>query len=298
MPSTDLNADADEAMWAAALDAFSANVFKGKGKAARNHGTFIATLARPYDIVTNTRLSGKRKHDDKQARILSQTPKKLKTTHEEEQQTKQTSSGDATKDAQHVDARDPKYTVNRSQNLQDFMDHIGMHREDPDRSTMVVRLPEQNQSRVLTASVASTGRIIMHDTAIPHTQIKARVQMGQPVKTENRAYLKPGKHGRRGDFDDDPNRRTGKGHQIDPADQEKMREYRQFRDTVLLRYPTFPRVDAEEKIHPDLKRGWEHNEDIRHRFEEKYFGKFVAHLWNCGCEKLRGESEDEESEEE
>jgi hypothetical protein len=112
------------------------------------------------------------------------------------------------------------------------------------------------------------------------------------------SILKDGKHGRGGDFDDDPDRCTRRGHQISPEDYEGLEEYLSFHGQVMKKYPPFPSTDAEEEVHPEVKNVWDKNELWNCNFSNKNPGYAFGHLWPCGCEKVRVESEDEGSEEE
>jgi hypothetical protein len=72
--------------------------------------------------------------------------------------------------------------------------------------------------------------------------------------------LKDGKHGRGGDFDDDPDCCTRRGHQTSREDYEGLEEYLSFRGQVMKKYPQFPSADAEEEVHPEVKKVWDKNE--------------------------------------
>ena len=274
--------------------------------------------------MTDTTTIGKRKHDNahEPAAGPRQTAKKQKTRHTNEQPAKQPLAGSPHKDGQArgnarkvrfeepmeemkpqeiptISTKDTKTgdeQARKDENLQHFLSDIGMHLEDPDGSSKVVRLPEQGQDRVLTASIQpQTGRPIMHDTPIPRNYAQGRAQSAQP---KDQPFLKIGRHGRYGDFDNDPDRRTGRGHQLNPEDQLGLDSYFEYRGQVLQKYPRYPGVDAGLQVHPEVKKSWDENQVWHNGFVERYPGYAVAHLWPCGCEKLRGESENGESEEE
>lgn len=120
-----------------------------------------------------------------------------------------------------------------------------------------------------------------------------------PRPAQEPPFLKPGVHGRGGDFDHDPDRETGRGHQIDPADLRRKREYEAGYRAFYKEYPFFPFADRQRK-----DRASEHVEGLKELrkaeswmrgYREKYVGENVGCLWDCGCEMVR---EGEESEEE
>ncbi|OAL00425.1 hypothetical protein IQ06DRAFT_144702 [Phaeosphaeriaceae sp. SRC1lsM3a] len=149
--------------------------------------------------------------------------------------------------------------------LEGFMKRTSIDINNPDASSRLVVLHDQDEVRILTAStIPKTGRPILHDTAVPLNVNKAKarliqLQASQPVELP---FLKDGQHGRHGHFVHDPDRRTG------------------------------------QEVHPEIKKTWEQNELWYNKFTDHYPGFPVNHLWPCGCEKLRGESENGESEEE
>jgi hypothetical protein len=286
------------------------------------------TLAQSTSVLTNH--TDKRKHDDthEPTQDAQQTTKKAKTRHTGKQMPEQISRGHiyaepGTKDgnfkvrfeeAMNIPSESKglprilaesaekkrKQAARDKERLKGFMDDIRMHPEDPNASTMVVRLPEQGTLRILTASRwprEKDGRIILHDTPISdrclhrnqHHEQRARSVRPPP-------FLKPGTHGRHGNFEDDPDRRIGHGHQVDHKDEVRLHEYLQNRGKVLSKYPKFPRVNEQDEAFTAIKQVWDDNELWYHDFTEQYPGHAVNHLWPCGCEKLRGESEDEESE--
>jgi len=278
-------------------------------------------------------ITGKRKRDNapEPAHALQQTPKKPKTHHMNEQPAKQSHAGHKRKDGQAQgkarkvrsekpaaepteappkvmepeelpkispkDEDDKDELTHKAENLKKFMHDVRMHPEDPDGSSKVVYLAEQGEDRVLTVSTLKTGRTVMHDTSIPHKYGQSRIPTGQPSRAEE-PFLKKGKHGRNGDFVNDPDRRTGRGHQCSAEDQQGLEEYHTYRGQVLKEYPKYPKIGEDQDINPKVETDWNENEDWYRRFAQKYPAHAVSHLWPCGCEKLRGESEDEESEEE
>ncbi|KAL5120669.1 hypothetical protein ACEQ8H_001418 [Pleosporales sp. CAS-2024a] len=167
--------------------------------------------------------------------------------------------------------------------------------KNPDASSKIVRLPEQGGVRVLTAVTdPRTGKHRLHETTIPYGYNPAessRRLLGEPP------FLKDGIHGKGGHFDGDPDRRTGRGHEVTPEDEAGAEAYMRFQNFVYTRYPYWPSVGEGEEVPHAFLGAWAENEGRRIAFRNKYPGRAVNHLWDCGCEKLRGESEDEDSEE-
>lgn len=168
--------------------------------------------------------------------------------------------------------------------LESFMGDVGMHPDNPDTSSMVVRQAEQSEDRVLTARTNPvTDKLILYDVAI--VQDPAQRQVSN--KLVEPPFLKEGTHGRDGDFTSDPDCRTGRGHQLNTEDQNSLDEYLDFRNQVLKAYPIYPGVDADEEVHQSVQEGWDANELWYHEFTNRYPGNSVNHLWPCSCEKLR-----------
>jgi hypothetical protein len=71
-----------------------------------------------------------------------------------------------------------------------------------------------------------------------------------------------------------------------------------FRGQALRIHPRFPAAGAGQEIEPTVRESWDENERWYNGFTQRYPGFSVGHLWPCGCEKLRDEGEDNESEEE
>jgi hypothetical protein len=162
-----------------------------------------------------------------------------------------------------------------------------------DTSSRVICLSEKGEDRVITATTNPyTGSVILHDTPISHDY---HVLDGSQAVEAAKPYLKPGRHGRYGDFHTDPDRRTGAGHQVAPQDYQEHEDYLAFRGQVLNRYSAYPKAPDGEETEPEIKVAWADNEQAHARFSNKYPGFAVAHLWPCGCETITdgGESEEE-----
>lgn len=199
-------------------------------------------------------------------------------------------------------ARERQEQEKKASRLGKFMEDIKMHPEHPEKppgtySSVVVRLEEEREDRVLTASIFPNGKTAMHNTPIAHNHRKPRVMLGQPATSEP-PFLKKGRHGRHGHFTDDLDRRTGRGHQVTPSDYQDLEDCITFRGQVKKVFPMFPKAWQDQEVSDDLKQDCNDNEAWSREFAKKYPGHAVAHLWPCGCEIMRGESEGEDSEEE
>ncbi|RYN78265.1 hypothetical protein AA0120_g11051 [Alternaria tenuissima] len=167
-----------------------------------------------------------------------------------------------------------------------FFDSTGMNPSDPDRSSIIVR--GDDEDRVLTATSHETFRgpvTYLFETTIPHNAPSPPSRISPPPIP----YLKEGLHGRDGDFQDDPDRRTGVGHQIEPEDQLKWDEYKNFHGTIYQQFPQYPAT-----VTAEMKKAWNQWHRWYGDFTEKYPGYAVSHLWPCGCEVARDEDESEE----
>ncbi|KAF1365473.1 hypothetical protein EJ07DRAFT_150968 [Lizonia empirigonia] len=115
---------------------------------------------------------------------------------------------------------------------------------------------------------------------------------------EETPFLKNGRHGRHGDFVDDPDLHTGRGHQVESSDLVRKREYEAKYHEFYKRWPHYPYVDRARRYltSEDVEGGKELDEAERWMmgYREKYQGENVGHLWPCGCERLVDGDESEE----
>jgi hypothetical protein len=276
------------------------------------------------NVVANS-APDKRKRDyaPELAQAALQTTKKLKTHHSDRQLAEQPLEGHTQIDAKSKDAsckvrprevvEEPKEPeelpivldertgngtdqTHEASNLQNFMYDIGMHPENPHTSTMVITLPEYSEDRVLTAITnTKTGQTILHDTPVSRVCFDPAAPA---VQAYRKPFLKVGRHGRGGDFEDDCDRQTGRGHEVSLEAYTGLDEYMNYRGQVFRKYPRYPRVGEGEAIHSEVKKSWNENELWYVNFKKTYPGFSVSHLWPCGCEQLRRGSENDESEQE
>ncbi|KAG9192930.1 hypothetical protein G6011_11664 [Alternaria panax] len=175
-----------------------------------------------------------------------------------------------------------------------FFRRTGMDPNDPDRSSMIVK--GDGEDRVLTATSHETFRgpvTWLYETTVPHNTTKSPPQRPPPIP-----YLKPGVHGRNGDFQSDDDRRTGVGHQIEPSDQLKWDEYSNFHAMLYQQFPHYPTPTNGLAADKETKGAWDQWQRWYGDFTEKYPGYAVFHLWPCGCEVISEGDDSEESEEE
>jgi hypothetical protein len=109
-------------------------------------------------------------------------------------------------------------------------------------------------------------------------------------------YLKEGKHGPGGDFDLDPDRATGKGHNYHPGDAKLYQEYLEQRAAFRKLHPTYPKLKEGEHVDDEMKADRDMWETWYYGFREKYPGT-RGDQWVCGCSALIEESGDESEEE-
>ncbi|KAL1799738.1 hypothetical protein ACET3X_000080 [Alternaria dauci] len=150
-----------------------------------------------------------------------------------------------------------------------FFNSTGMDPADPDRSSMIVR--GDDGDRILTATSHETFRgpaTYLFETTIPHNAPKRpRASPTRPV-----LYLKKGIHGRHGDFQDDPDRLTGVGHQIEPDDQLKWNEYNKFRILLYQQFPHYPAPVNGISIDAEMKETWDQWQRWYGEITKKYPG--------------------------
>ncbi|KAH6616326.1 hypothetical protein C7974DRAFT_401612 [Boeremia exigua] len=111
-------------------------------------------------------------------------------------------------------------------------------------------------------------------------------------------FLKPGRHGRHGDFTDDPDLHTGRGHQVNPVDLKQRRAFEAKYRAFHRMWPYWPYVDQEKRWlgsqHAQGKKELDEAERGMRVYREKYQGELVGHLWPCGCVVPRDGNESEE----
>lgn len=99
-------------------------------------------------------------------------------------------------------------------------------------------------------------------------------------------FLKKGRHGRHGDFVNDPDRLTGHGHQIPPGERRRWDEFTVFRGSFCRTASGVPSGQTKEI--------WNKWQMWYSGFVERFPGYAVAHLWPCGCERVSDDSDSEE----
>ncbi|KAJ4993953.1 hypothetical protein SVAN01_00430 [Stagonosporopsis vannaccii] len=135
----------------------------------------------------------------------------------------------------------------------------------------------------------------IHTTFIPHGYDGDACPKSKP---EPERFLKTGRHGRKGDFANDPDLLAGRGHQVDPLDLKRKREFEAKYHAFHSTWPYWPFIDKERKYlsskHIEEKAELDEAERWMVRYRKKYPGEVVGHLWPCGCEVPRDGDESEE----
>ena len=137
------------------------------------------------------------------------------------------------------------------------LDAFGLDPSSADNFMVVIDNPEEEEHIIFCA----TSKITVHETHIPYMRSKPQAP--------DTPFLKQGAHGydwenskwHIPEHSDATDLRTGRGHQVDPADQERMRTDPSFEKEFLKKYP-------------GLRAG--------------------AHQWLCGCHVALGEYDSEE----
>jgi hypothetical protein len=124
---------------------------------------------------------------------------------------------------------------------------------------------------------------------VPHNYVPTAVSRIVP-------YLKEGKHGPGGDFDNDPDCANGKGHDYRPDDAKLHQEYLESRAAFRKMYPRYTEMKDGEVVGAEVKADRDMWESWYFGLRERYPGS-RGDQWVCGCSKLVEES-GEESEEE
>lgn len=116
---------------------------------------------------------------------------------------------------------------------------------------------------------------------------------------EEAPFLKNGRHGRHGDFFEDPDLHTGRGHQVESSDLVRKREYEAKHREFYKKWPHYPYVDKARRHlaseHVEGRKELDEAERWMMGYREKYQGENVGHLWPCGCERpVDGDESEEE----
>ncbi|KAJ8109297.1 hypothetical protein OPT61_g7560 [Boeremia exigua] len=101
--------------------------------------------------------------------------------------------------------------------------------------------------------------------------------VGSDCEPHREPFLKPGRHGRNGDFADDPDLLTGHGHQVNPSDLKQRREYEAKYRAFHATWPFWPFLDREGKypapVHNKEKKELDEAEQGMKEYREKYHGE-------------------------
>ncbi|KAI2478090.1 hypothetical protein Ptr902_10285 [Pyrenophora tritici-repentis] len=166
-----------------------------------------------------------------------------------------------------------------------FMGRTGLNPSDPDRSSVVLWDPKEHH--VITAISYPNGEMHLFETTVPSDGRNVPAPRSNP-------FLKPGKHGRHGDFIADPDIWTGRGHQMERNDSASWERYKEFQR--VFEQDRFNNRTSNDGVALDQtsKDTWVEWQKWYSGFLEKYPGYAVAHLWPCGCEVMTDGTESEE----
>ncbi|RMZ71559.1 nad(P)-binding protein [Pyrenophora seminiperda CCB06] len=167
-----------------------------------------------------------------------------------------------------------------------FMDRLGLDSNNPDRSSLILRGDKEHHV-ITTVSKSPNGSVYLFDTTITNDKRDAPITTRVP-------FRKPGNHGRHGDFIDDPDRFTGRGHQMEPVDATRWQKYKSFQNKLEQDRRHNPTKDRGEAINHRTEGRWNEWQNWYGGFLERYPGYAVAHLWPCGCEVMGDGNESEE----
>ncbi|KAH9871687.1 hypothetical protein J1614_005942 [Plenodomus biglobosus] len=170
--------------------------------------------------------------------------------------------------------------------LRIFTQGIGLDPRNAESATTVLPGPAKGERQILTVSESTSGQLTLHSTTISRPNFDNL----RSAKPNLRPYLKDGKHGPGGKFDNDPDRATGNGHDYEPEDAWNFSKYLEIKSKAGERYPDgkpmFPQaVQALRDLEPWYV-----------EYVKQYPGKRLDQ-WPCGCMKVVEEDRDESEEE-
>ncbi|KAI8937224.1 hypothetical protein NX059_006433 [Plenodomus lindquistii] len=182
--------------------------------------------------------------------------------------------------------KDAQAPAAEQERLRMFMHDIGLDSTDPDRTSAIILGPSKNMRRVVTVTEGAHGQFTLHCTVLNRFNYDA----SRNTKPVPRPYLKNGRHGSGGIFDNDPDRATGLGHDYEPEDARNFVTFMQLKSKATQRHddgkPVFPQAVRDFKV----LQPW-YAEYVR-----QYPGKRLDQ-WPCGCSKIIDEDGDESEEE-
>lgn len=180
--------------------------------------------------------------------------------------------------------------------LKMFMNDVGLDPAQPETATIVMHAANLNEDIILTVTAKECGFISLYNTHIPRSHKDydgSRVSRSSTIKP----YLKEGQHGRGGQFDNDPDRSTGRGHDYEPEDTRNFHDYLAIEAALHKKYPKWPYKPDGECVDPEIieirnaQRTWYNG------YARKYSGRLLRD-WPCGCEKLVAQDDAESESEE
>ncbi|KAF2872140.1 hypothetical protein BDV95DRAFT_37284 [Massariosphaeria phaeospora] len=171
---------------------------------------------------------------------------------------------------------------------------LGLDPRSAFTATQIAHLPEENEHQILTAHMPDKIPLQIFHSG-PPTLTFFRTCIPYNACSQRRArspapFLKPGRHGPRGQFLNDPDLLTGKGHQVEPADQRKYDEAQKFQQGLWKTYPEYQRTGDRSLLKPEELKRLGEVVAYERLWRKKYPGMNGGE-WQCGC--LVPQDEDE-----
>lgn len=184
--------------------------------------------------------------------------------------------------------KDSDGSADAQEPLRKLMRETEMDPSNPETATKVFYGPDKGERLVVTVTTNAHGHPTLHQTTIPKSSegFDGRNQ----TKPILRPFLKNGKHGAGGIFDDDPDRATGYGHDFEPEDSRNFEKYLKIQSKAEQRTP-----DG-KAMFPDAVQRYKDLWPWYLEYTKQYPGVRLDQ-WPCGCLKLVDEDEDVSEEE-
>jgi len=189
----------------------------------------------------------------------------------------------------HEDGHDHDTSSNTQESLRRLIHDTGMNPAHPETATRVFYGPGKHECRILTVTTSIGGLLTLHQTTMPKSS--GGFDGRKRTKTApRRRFLKKGKHGAGGIFDNDPDRVTGYGHDYEPEDSRNFATYMEIKFKA-------GKTDSDGKfVFPDAIDRYRALEPWYLEYVKQYPGVRLDQ-WPCGCTKKVVDDGDESEEE-
>ncbi|CBX91133.1 hypothetical protein LEMA_P061670.1 [Plenodomus lingam JN3] len=172
------------------------------------------------------------------------------------------------------------------EDLKTFLQEIGLDSSNAETATTALLGPSKDEHLVITVTQGARGHLTLHSTTVTRRNFDSRPNN----KRIPRPYLKDGRHGPGGQFDNDPDRATGQGHDCEPEDARNFETYMGLKWKASRRHPNG------ESVFPQAIQDFRALEPWYREYVKQYPGKRLDQ-WPCGCLKVIEEEGDESEEE-